>query len=187
MNKMWPFILCVFLITACGVDLLGRPPFEEMTFSPDYTNISMPDSRTWNVTYEYSTDTTFTGVVRHVSLWYDSGAPFMSHDVLVTTGDFASQEAVDTTVFAHKFFYHWDGAPPSGSINLLHIVPLNAEIFEQLTQISKWNHVTISGREILKIDLFDNDGSYLGFMTDMGCNTILVKSVTLNTEGTPIP
>ena len=187
MNKMWPFILCIFLITACGVDLSGRPPFEEMTFSPDYTNISMPDSRTWNVTYEYSTDTTFTGVVRHVSLWYDSGAPFMSHDVLVTTGDFASQEAVDTTVLAHKFFYHWDGVPPSGSINLLHIVPLNAEIFEQLTQISKWNHVTISGREILKIDLFDNDGSYLGFMTDMGCNTILVKSVTINAEGTPIP
>ena len=89
---MWPFILCIFLITACGGDLSGRPPFEEMTFSPDYTNISMPDSRTWNVTYEYSTDTTFTGVVRHVSLWYDSGAPFMSHDVLVTTGDFASQE-----------------------------------------------------------------------------------------------
>ena len=47
--------------------------------------------------------------------------------------------------------------------------------------------MTISGREILKIDLFDTDGSYLGFMTDMGCNTILVKSVTLNTEGTPIP
>ena len=56
------------------MDLSGRPPFEEMTFSPDYTNISMPDSRTWNVTYEYSTDTTFTGVVRHVSLWYDPAA-----------------------------------------------------------------------------------------------------------------
>lgn len=111
----------------------------------------------------------------------------MSHDILITTGDFASPEIVDTTVFAHKFFYHWDGSPPNGSINLLHIMPLSAEVFDQLAEIKKWDNVTISGREILKIDAFDAEGQFTGFLTDMGCNTILVKSVTINAEVTPAP
>jgi hypothetical protein len=111
----------------------------------------------------------------------------MSHDILVTTGDFASQDFVDVSVIAHKFFYHWDDTPPNGSINLLHIFPASAEVFEQLKQIRNWNSVSISGREILKIDLYDSDGRNLGFMMDMGCNTILVTTVTIHAEGTPIP
>ncbi len=176
-KRLW-LVLCLFLLTACDIDLSGKPPFDELVFSSDYSQITMPDGRTWNVTYEYSTDTTFTGIVRHTSLWYDSSAPFMSHDILVTTGDFALPELVDVSVLAHKFFYHWSDARPVGTINLLHILPLNSEIFDQLKQIDKWDNVTISGREILRINVYDETGRYAGFMMDTGCNTILVKSVS---------
>lgn len=186
-NKKLILVFYIFLITACGVDLSGKPPFDDLTFSSDFKHISTSDNRTWDITYEYPVDSTFTGIVRHVSLWYDSSAPFMSHDILVTTGDFASQEAVDVSVIAHKFFYHWDDIAPKGSINLLHIFPVSAEVFEQLKQIKKWNNVSISGREILRIDKYDSDGSNLGFMIDMGCNTILVTSVIIQAEGTPVP
>jgi hypothetical protein len=181
------FICGIFFLTSCGVDISGRPPFEDLTFSSDFSHISTLDGKTWNVAFELPVDSTFTGVARHTSLWYDSSAPFMSHDILVTTGDFASQDFVDVNVVAHKFFYHWDDARPTGTINLLHIFPATAEIFDQLKEIKKWNNVTISGREILKIDKYDADGTYLGYMTDAGCNTILVTSVTINAVGTPIP
>ncbi|MBK8823077.1 MAG: hypothetical protein IPN58_10830 [Anaerolineales bacterium] len=53
--------------------------------------------------------------------------------------------------------------------------------------IKKWDNVSISGREILKIDKYDAEGKYLGYMTDAGCNTILVTSVTILANETPIP
>ena len=181
------FLFCVIFISSCGIDVSGKPPFDDLTISPDYKHISMPDGDTWDVIFEFPADSTFTGVVRHTSLWYDSNAPFMSHDILVTTGDFVSQSSVDVSVIAHKFFYRWDGTRPSGTIHLLHVFPATAEIFDQLKQIGKWNNVSISGREILKIDRYDSSGKYLGFWMDEGCNTILVTSVTVNAVGTPIP
>ena len=180
-------LFCIIFISSCGIDVSGKPPFDDLTISPDYKHISMLDGDTWDVTFEFPVDTTFTGVVRHTSLWYDSTAPFMSHDILVTTGDFASQSSVDVSVIAHTFFYHWDDSQPDGTIHLLHIFPATAEIFDQLKQIGKWDNVSISGREIFKIDRYDSTGKYLGFWMDEGCNTILVTSVRGNAEGTPIP
>lgn len=185
--KVIQFFCCVFFLASCGVDLSGKPPFDALGISSDYAHISMPDGRTWDVAFEFPVVSTFTGVVRHTSLWYDSSEPFMSHDILVTTGDFTSRAAVDVSVMGHKFFYHWDGIAPSGTINLLHIFPASAEVFEQLSQIRKWDNVSISGQEIYKIDKYDSDGQYIGYMTDAGCNTILVKSVRINAVGTPIP
>jgi hypothetical protein len=186
-SKFSLFFLCVIFISSCGIDVSGKPPFDDLNFSPDYQHISMDNGDTWDVTFEFPVDTTFTGVVRHISVWYDSTAPFMSHDILITTGDFVSRGSVDVSVVAHKFFYHWDGTAPNGTINLLHIFPATAEIFDQLKQIGKWDNVSISGREILKIDRYDSVGKYLGFWMDEGCNSILVTSVIVNAVGTPIP
>jgi hypothetical protein len=183
------WLIYALFLSSCGIDLAGTPPFDDLTFSNGYSDIAAPDGRTWEVTFEFPKDSIFTGVVRHTSRWYDSSVPFMSHDILITTDDYASQDFVDVSVFDHKFFYHYQDAsnPPQGSIHLLHIFPASKEVFEQLKQIQDWNNVSIRGREILKIDLFDADGKSKGFFMDMGCNTILVTSVTVNAEGTPVP
>ena len=185
--KIFLILFCASFLASCGIDISGKPPFDDLVISSDYKHIAMPDGHTWEVTYELPIDSTFSGVVRHTSLWYDPSAPFMSHDILITNGDFSSPEFVDVSVMGHKFFYHWNDTPPSGTINLLHIFPATAEIFDQLKQIKKWNNVSIRGREILKIDKYDSDGQYLGYMMDAGCNTILVTSVAINVEDTPVP
>jgi hypothetical protein len=187
LSKIILFAACSAILISCGVNFSGRPPFEELAVSPGYKHISMPDGRTWNVIFELPNDSTFSGVVRHTSLWYDASIPFMSHDILVTTGDFTSREAVNVSVMGHKFFYSWDDGSPVGTINLLHILPANATIFDQLKEIRKWSHVSIRGREIYKIEEYDADGTYRGYFQDAGCNTILVTSVTINAVGTPIP
>jgi hypothetical protein len=88
----------------------------------------------------------------------------------------------------HTFYYQWDSGPaPQGTINLLHIVPKTEEIYRQLLNIRDWNLVSISGREIYRIDLFDSKGNFTSYWQDHGCNSILVTSVKIETQGTPIP
>ncbi|MBE0697939.1 MAG: hypothetical protein IH586_13535 [Anaerolineaceae bacterium] len=180
-------ILFLFCLSACADNAAGKAPFADLTISSKFTQILAPDGRAWEVSFEKPTDSTFTGVVRHVSQWHDSSMPFMTHDILVTTGDYASKGTVDAFVVNHKFIYHYKNDPPSGSIHLLHIFPASDEIYKQLLEVRDWNRVSISGREIQKIDKFNPKGETTGYFTDMGCNSILVKSVTVHADGTPVP
>ncbi|HLB45921.1 MAG TPA: hypothetical protein VJL59_02740 [Anaerolineales bacterium] len=161
---------------------LARPAFQNLEVSKDFGAVtSTTDNRLWKITYEYFADSPFSGVVRHVAHWREDGIPFATHDVLVTTEDFANPDRVDTSVHNHRFEYRYAQDPaPKGRINLLHIVPLNEDIYKQLLGLREWDNVTITGREILKIDMFNPDGEYIGYWQDEGCNTILVKSVKLN-------
>jgi hypothetical protein len=123
-----------------------------------------------------------------VSHWRDEKLPLATHDILVTTGEFSSQERVRVSVLLHTFSYRYDRQPaPSGRINLLHIVPASPEIYRQLLKVREWNQVSISGREILRIEMFDPQGEYIGAWQDRGCNSILVNSVVVHAQGTPVP
>lgn len=186
MKKTAPFFCLIFLfLSACSSK--SPPPFADLTYSDQFTSISAPDGRSWIVSFETTKDSTFSGMVRHVSRWHETSMPFMTHDILVTTGDFASRSAVDVLVLNHKFFYHSREAFPDGSIHLLHIFPASEEIYRQLLEVKSWTNVNISGREIQQIDIFDAQGSPRGYFTDHGCNSILVKSVGVQAKGTPVP
>jgi len=180
-------LACLIFLTSCGVDISGKPPFDDLAFSSDFSRISAPDGRTWQITFEYPVNSTFEGVVRHTSRWHDSAMPFMSHDILVTTGDFSSKSLVNVSVINHEFFYHYGGAKPNGSIHLLHAIPISEEIYNQLVQVRDWNQAGITGREIFRIDRYDSSGKSQGYWTDYGCNSILVTAVNVRAEGTPIP
>lgn len=161
---------------------LARPAFQDLEVSSDFSSVTdTADHRSWKITYEYFTDSTFSGTVRHVSHWREDDIPFATHDVLVTTDDFANPDLIETGVENHRFHYNYPAdLSPKGHINLLHIVPLNESIYQQLLNIHDWDTVTIAGREILKIDMFNPDGLSLGYWQDSGCNTILVKSVKID-------
>ena len=181
-NILFGSVLIIALVYVF-VSLGMNAPFQtDLTFSDGYKQITDADGRTWEVEFEYAANSTFSGVVRHTSRWLDSSVPFMSHDILVTTGDFADADLVDTSVSNHRFRWRSPEQKPSGSINLLHIFPATEEIFDQLLEIKEWDHVTITGREILRINLFDADGQDIGYWKDTGCNTILVTSVTIESD-----
>ena len=172
-------LLCPLLLSACGISLTGAPPFEDLNIEDGYTQLSMEDGRNWEVKFELPVNSTFSGTVRHTSRWSDNSLPFMSHDILVTTEEFADPEIVDAWVANHMFFYHYKSSFPKGKINLLHIFPATLEVFEQLKEIKKWDQVSITGREILRIDIYDAEGEHKGYFTDMGCNSILVTAVEI--------
>ncbi len=76
---------------------------------------------------------------------------------------------------------------PATATGKTHILPASDEVFNELTKIGKWDEVRVVGREILRIDAYQPDGTFMGYMTDAGCNTILVTSAHVQAVGTPIP
>jgi hypothetical protein len=198
LSPLWIFTILLVLFSLCGFmyyslnsDFLGlaAPPFADLTFSPDFSLVKdVKDKRSWKITFETQPNSTFHGVVRHVSNWRDEPIPFATHDILVTTGEYTSPSRVSTRVYNHAFYYGWgDGPQPVGTIHLLHIVPQTQEIYRKLLDIRDWNMVTIAGREIFRIDLFDSSGKFTYFWQDDGCNSILVTTVIIEASGTPIP
>jgi hypothetical protein len=158
---------------------IGAPDFSAYQISNTFERVSI-DGRNWTIQYERAGDNAYKGLVRHISPIRMSKFPFLTHDILITTGDFANAELVKTRVFNHQFT--WSSSEkesPAGTINLLHAVPVNEAVYRQLMQIQNGKHVRITGREIYHIDLLSSDGNIEQWWQDQGCNSILVRSVSI--------
>lgn len=158
---------------------LTRLKFSQLSISPTRETIEARDYQ-WRIKYENKGHSTYTGTVRHVAPIRIDELRILTHDVLVTSGDFANPEQVKTDVINHRFFWR---APytknPEGSIHLLHIIPSDPEISEKLYDIRSWQQVEISGWEILDVQAYNRHGEYLMSWKDTGCNTILVDEVRI--------
>ena len=182
------FILLLILIVTGGFfyfrantsffGLIGTD-FDSLVISNSYEKIASDDLY-WEVQFEGQGHTKYIGTVRHVSPIRINEFKILTHDILVTTADFSNPELVDTSVVNHKFIWKsTNSEQPTGSINLIHAVPANKAIYQQLLTIDNWDVVNISGREIYTIKTFQLDDTFLGTWIDTGCNTLLIDSVTV--------
>lgn len=154
---------------------LAGPDFSALTISADYQELAAGDFY-WQVTYENPTPSEFAGLIRYIGPIRERTARILTHDILVTSGDYANPALVRTRVSNHHFTW-WAASQPQGRINLLHTVPANEEIYRQLLELREGDEVVITGVEILQIKAYRRDGTYLGEWHDTGCNTLLVESV----------
>ncbi len=159
---------------------LAGADFDSLTISPSYEQIEAQDVY-WKITFEKRGDSQFGGVVRHISPIRINKLRILTHDILVTSGDYADPALVHTSVFNHKFMWRSSSTHhPEGTINLLHTIPASEEIYRQLLQVRREDEVVITGREVLMVKAYDSDGNYVGEWHDTGCNTLLVNSVTIS-------
>jgi hypothetical protein len=175
-----------FIYLRVNTDFFGlaRPDFDALTISDSYEEIAADDMQ-WRVTFEKAETSESAGIVRHVSPIREGRLPILTHDVLVTSGEYADPDIVRVSVVNHRFTWHSSAsARPKGRINLLHTVPADEEVYRQLLEIRSWDQVVIEGREILKIRVYDRDGELRGEWHDTGCNTLLVESVRIVDEET---
>ena len=127
--------------------------------------------------------TTFSGLVRHASVIREGNFALLTHDILITTGDFANPKIVRTDVYDHHFTWVSSVSDhPQGTINLLHTVPLNDAIYQQLIKVSSGQRVTIRGAEVLRIEAYKPDGTLISYWQDSSCNTLVVTSVDNQAE-----
>ncbi len=159
---------------------LAAPKFRDWDISSGFTTVTLPSGESWEIAYEGSSTKAFTGLIRHVTPIREIGFPLLTHDILVTNGDFADPEIVQTSVSNHHFSWvaqEVDGL--SGKINLLHTVPQNEELYRTLLSLRKGDWVRISGREILSINHYNRRRDLSSTWADAGCNSILVTKVEL--------
>lgn len=167
-----------------GSTFSGRTSFfsKEITISETFDQINS-NNLVWRIVFENKGESTFTGMVRHTSKNHINQLPILTHDILVTAGDFADPDLVSTNVSNHHFRWFTSlTTQPKGTINLLHTVPASPEILQQLESIQNNDLVQIKGKEILVIKVYDNEGNLQAEWRDNGCNTLLVNSVTVVQE-----
>ncbi len=175
-------ILCGAIYFRVNTDFFGLAAldFDTLTISDSYERIAA-DGMYWTIDFQGEGRSTYEGTVRHVSPIREDGMRILTHDVLVTSGDYADPEVVGVSVLNHHFNW-WSSSTehPSGRINLLHTVPASEEVYRQLLDIRAWDEVVITGREIRVIKAYYEDGEYVGDWRDSGCNTLLVESVSIS-------
>jgi len=153
--------------------------FDSLTITNAYEKIAADDIY-WEVQFEGQGESQFIGTVRHVSPIRIDEFRILTHDILVTTGDYADPDLVDTSVINHKFIWKASNPDkPTGSINLIHAVPATKQVYQDLLSIQPWDIVKITGREIYDVKAYEMDDTFLGTWIDTGCNSLLVKSVTI--------
>jgi hypothetical protein len=152
--------------------------YAEITVSDGFHHIQMKNGQSWDISYEANHDRNFTGLVRHASTINEPAFAILSHDILVTSQDYANPSLVDTSVSNHHFTWiSKTNSDPVGTINLLHTLPMNDDIKKQLDAIKVGDSVIITGWDIYQIQGYDSTGKYIGYWEDSGCNTLLVTAV----------
>lgn len=193
-HSLWLFLL--LFLAASGVVLLiltirsglinlnpGRPNFDQYKVNPNHTTITSSDGHYWEIEYEKKVNTLFEGIVRHTSNIVVPDFPILTHDILVTTQDYSDPEKVTTSVTNHHFLWVSHSKKQlAGTINLLHTVPKNDEIYQLLAGIKSNDTVKISGWEIRRINAYTPDGALGLWWQDSGCNTLLVDFVEVIDE-----
>ena len=151
--------------------------FDQLVISNAYEKIASDDLY-WEVQFEGQGQSKYIGTVRHVSPIRINEFKILTHDILVTTGDFSNPDIVETIVIDHKFFWS-ETQSPTGTIHLIHAVPANKGIYQQLLLITNWDIVKLTGREIYTVKAYEMDETFLGTWMDVGCNTLLVETVSV--------
>ena len=156
--------------------------FDQLEISNSYEDIVL-NQQYWKVQFEGSSESKFIGAVRYAGPIREKQFPILTHDILVTSADYSNPDLVNTSVIDHKFIWRTQSQEKlTGYIHLLHTVPANKEIYQQLLQIKNWDTVRITGREIYSISAYNSAGEKLGTWQDAGCNTLLVESVSILRE-----
>lgn len=152
--------------------------FDQAMSSNGFHDVTLENGRAYDISYETSSKRDFSGLVRHTSAIHERTFAILTFDILVTSGDFANPDLVQTSVSNHHFSWRsTTDTDPAGSINLLHTVPINEEVNQALRSIREGDNVVITGYDIYQIQGYDSDGTYIGFWQDTGCNTTLVTKV----------
>ncbi len=174
-------VLGVFIYTRVNTSLFGLTgaDLDDLVISNSYEHISSEDYY-WDLQFEGIGKTKYLGAVRHVAPIRIKEFAILTHDILITSGDFSDPNVVNTNVIDHKFFWKSPNqSAPVGTINLIHAIPATKDIYQQMLDIHKWDTVLITGREIYNVKAYLGDASFIGAWIDTGCNTLLVESVTI--------
>ncbi len=154
--------------------------FDEIMITDKMRRITEPDGAFWIISYESNKEMSFSGIVGYTTKNNEQNFAILTHDILITNGDFSNPFIIEIMVAEHRYrWISWHVPQPSGSISLLHAIPMNEKINQQLQSIRTGDAVVIKGYDIYRVESFDRRGNYLSYWQDDGCNTLLITDISI--------
>jgi len=120
------------------------------------------------VTYsaEWGEETSHTGDLRYIGRAYDSNAPFITNDAVVTTGEFSDPAIVEIAPMKNGSTHWQSRKKPKGTLIALHFIPASFEVFEALNFLEQGQTVEFVGREETDSKIEGSNGSLVGLRHD---------------------
>jgi len=143
-------------------------------------NMAMFDQeiRVGDITYQVewsSASKRYIGDVQDVTEAYNKYAPFNTHQVLITTGDFSDPSKVEIIDGQIKATLEED---IKGELKIVHLVPKDLTGLTQLRRISVGQRIVITGKEEIDGEVKGSDGGYIRFGTSVkGRPLVLVSAI----------
>jgi len=183
-------LLCFFLIFTRGPKVIEERKYERLRrmnttqFSQHFTVLTLNRSE-WNILYEGMMNSYYAGVIRYINKSHITFFPIITHHILIASGDYANESKVKFTFFRHRLLHK----PPkniTGRYNILHIIPLNEKLREEVNSLSPGCEVLLVGKEVGAVFHQLDDGSYKQWRDEPGYNTILLTRMEiLSNESCP--
>lgn len=116
------------------------------------------------VTYtaQWSDVQTYSGDIRYFGRAYMKHSAYFTNDAIVTTGEYSDPEIVSVTPIRKGNMSWRSPKQPVGTLVVLHFIPADIFVFEELQKVREGDLVTFTGREELDSKIEGDDGSYVG-------------------------
>jgi hypothetical protein len=176
------FSISAYIYHKINFDLLGTwgPNYNSLTVWRGFEGASGRRNQSWVISYENDYEITYTGVVRHISPIRVWDMPILTHNILITSGDYANKDIVGTVVTDSRVMYYYPiTIEPNGHINLIHAIPLLPGLYQNLLEIKLGDTIIVTGKEVEDLIAYDANGRKLSNWKDNGCNTLLITSIKI--------
>lgn len=128
----------------------------ETTLSPDEGWLEYREAR---FEAEWGPRITREGRTRFFERAKYKSAPFFTHHTVLTTGEFSDPELVSIRKTGGGSFSWAAPRKPKGTLVVLHMVPLDEDVLDQLQAIDDGDRVELVGREEVDGGVTGSDGS----------------------------
>lgn len=108
-------------------------------------------------------EVSFAGQVRDIARARFRDVPMITHDVVVTTGDFSDPARVSCSPLHNGSIVWRSEVRPQGELHVLHVLPASEAAFEALVELEPGAEVTLVGHEEADNKIEGSDGSWQRF------------------------
>ncbi len=161
MNSRNIILLIVFVLLAvyfCFKAPSAHSIAQEMQVDAENGTIKYKD-----ITYtaEWGDQKIYVGDIRYIGRAEDKNALYITNDAIVTTGEFSDPSIVSVTPIVHGNMYWRAQKQPKGSLVVLHFIPENLLVYEDLARIEKGQRAEFTGREEIDSRIISSNGGYI--------------------------
>lgn len=147
---------------AGGIFLWTRPPgpakiLAQTHFSADASQI---DYRGQTYTGQWEAESEFTGQLQQLVVEYLPAAPFVTHHLVLTTGDFSDPSKVTIEPLKQGKTSWRAQEQPQGELLVLHLIPAEPSLLQQLSALKAGQTVSWKGQRLKEGLLQNNQGGY---------------------------